>query len=134
MDTLVADSRRAALLAPAGDAVTDLPEAGQLFDVNVDQVTRPLPLVALDWRFGLEIPQPPQSQAAENPGHGGERCCQKPRDVAEVQTLMPQLYGLLQMPRIERPPLGAANTPSAPPEKLHRLSGSGPATCRHSGG
>jgi len=25
---------------------------------------------------------------------------------------MPQLYGLLQMPWIERPPLGAANTPS----------------------
>jgi len=78
----------------------------------MDQVSGMLPLVALDWMFGLEIPQPPQSQVVEHPGHGGERCCQKPRDVAEVQPLMPQLYGLLQMPWIERSPQGAANTPS----------------------
>jgi hypothetical protein len=71
-----------------------------------------LTLVAVDWWFGLKVSQPPQAHAAENPGHGGERCYQKPPDVAEVQPLMPQLYGLLQMPRIERPPLGAANTAS----------------------
>jgi hypothetical protein len=120
VDAVVANARGAALLAVAGDAVTDFAKAGELLllrrslrlDVDMDQVSGMLPLVALDWMFGLEIPQPPQTKAVENPGHGGERCCQKPRDVAEVQPLMPQLYGLLQMPWIERPPPSAANTTS----------------------
>jgi hypothetical protein len=32
--------------------------------------------------------------------------------VAEVEALVTEIHGLLQLPRIERPPLGAANTPS----------------------
>jgi len=75
VDTVVADACRAALLAVAGNAVADLSKARELFNVDMDQVSGMLPLVALDWRFGLEIPQPPQSQAVEHPGHGGERCC-----------------------------------------------------------
>jgi hypothetical protein len=32
--------------------------------------------------------------------------------VAEVQPLVAEIHGVLQLLRIERPPLGAANTPS----------------------
>ena len=48
VDTVVADASRAALLAVAGDAVADLSKAGELFDVDMDQVSGMLPLVALD--------------------------------------------------------------------------------------
>ncbi len=36
VDTVVADASRAALLAVAGDAMTDLAKAGKLFDVDMD--------------------------------------------------------------------------------------------------
>ena len=101
--------------------MTDFAKAGELFDVDMNQVSGTVTLVALDWRFGLEIPQPTQSQSVENPRHGGERCCQQPGDVAEMEALVTEIHGLLQLLRIERPPLGAANTRSAreaaPPER-----------------
>jgi hypothetical protein len=112
VDTFVADTSRAALLAAAGDAVTDFPESSQLFDVNVDQLTRPLQLVAVDWWYGVQVSQPPQPQAVEKPRHGGEGRDQQPGDVAEVEALVTEIHGLLRLLRIERPPLGAANTPS----------------------
>ena len=71
VDTVVADASRAALLAVAGDAVADLAKAGELFDVDMDQVSRMLPLVALHWRFGFEISQPLETKEVEHPGHGG---------------------------------------------------------------
>ena len=71
-----------------------------------------LPLVALDWRFGLEIPQPTQPQAVEKPRQGGEGSCQQPGDVPELEPLVTEIHALLQLLRIERPPLAAANTPS----------------------
>lgn len=55
VDSVVADSSRAALQTVASDAVTDLPEAGELFDVDMDQVSGTVPLVALDRGLGLEI-------------------------------------------------------------------------------
>ncbi len=112
VDTVVADASRAALLAAAGDAVTDFPELSQLFDVNVDQVTRPLPLVAVDWWFWGQVSQAAQPQAVENPRHSGEGRDEQPGDVAEVEALVTEIHGLLQLLRIERPPLGAANTAS----------------------
>jgi hypothetical protein len=71
-----------------------------------------LPLVALHWRFGLEIPQPPETKAVEHPGHGGEGSGQQPGDVPEVEALVTELHGVLLLLRIERPTLGAANTAS----------------------
>jgi hypothetical protein len=120
VDAVVANARGAALLAVAGDAVTDFAKAGELLllrrslrlDVDMDQISGLLPLVALDRGLGLEIPQPPQTKAVEHPGHGGEGCDQKPGDVAEVEALVTQIHGLLLLLRIERPPLGEANTPS----------------------
>jgi hypothetical protein len=97
MDAVLADPGRAALLSVAGDAVADLAKAGQLFDVDMDQVSRMFPLVALDWRFGLEIPQPPETKAVEHPGHGGEGSGQQPGDVPEVEVLVAEIHGLLQL-------------------------------------
>ena len=68
---VVADAGRAALLTVAGDAVADFPESSQLpllrrslqLDVDVDQVARPLPLVAVDWWSLLR-----RSASARGPG------------------------------------------------------------------
>ena len=112
MDLVVADPVGTTPLAIAGDAVAHLPEPGQRFDVNVDQVARPVPLVPLHWWFGLQIPQTAQSQTAERPGVGGEGGLQQPGDVAETQTLVAEVDGFLQLLLIERPPLGAARAAS----------------------
>ena len=112
VDAVVANTHAAALLAVAGDAVNDSAKAGELFDVDMDQVSGMVPLVALDRGLGLEIPQPTQTKAVEHPGHGEEGCDQKPGDVAEVEALMTELHGVLQLLRIKRPTLGPANTAS----------------------
>jgi len=70
--TVVADAGRAALPPVTGDSVADLAKTGELFDVDMDQVSGMLPLVALHWRFGFEISQPPETKEVEHPGHGGE--------------------------------------------------------------
>jgi hypothetical protein len=112
VDAVVANARGAALLAVAGDAVTDLAKAGELFDVDMDQVSGMVPLVALDRRLGFQIPESAQAQSVQGPGHGGERGSQHPSDVPQVEALMTEIHGLLLLLRIERPPLGAANTAS----------------------
>jgi len=122
MDLVVANTSGAALLPIAGDAVTHLPEPGQRLDVDVDQVSRPLPFVPLDRWFGFQIPETAQAQAAEGPGDSREGCVEQPGDVTQVQALVPELDSVLQLLRIERPPLSAANTPSirresTPPER-----------------
>jgi hypothetical protein len=124
VDTVVADPSRAALLAITRDAVTDLAETGQLLDIDVDQVARCLALVALNWRLGVQVSQPTQAQPVQDPRHSEERSSQEPGDMAQIQALMPELHGALQVLRIERPPLGAADTAS---------SGNETATCRRSG-
>lgn len=96
MHTVVADAGRAALLPVSGDAVADLTKAGELLGVDMEHVSGMLPLVALQWRFGLEIPQPPEAKAVENLGHGGEESGQQPGDVPEVEVLVLEIHGLLQ--------------------------------------
>jgi len=49
-----------------------LAKAGELFDVDMDQVSGTAPLVALDMELGFHVPQPTQPKAVENPRHGGE--------------------------------------------------------------
>lgn len=46
---------------------------------------------------------------AEDPGHGGEGGPQEPGDVPEVGPLVEEIHGLLELLRIERPPLVAAH-------------------------
>jgi len=60
VDTLVPNTRGAALLAVAGDAVTDLSEAGELFDVDMYQLYGAFPLVELDRELGFQVSQPTQ--------------------------------------------------------------------------
>jgi hypothetical protein len=57
VNELTADPAAVALAGPvAGDAMADLVELAELFDVDVDQLARPLALVAA-WRLGrLEGP------------------------------------------------------------------------------
>jgi hypothetical protein len=51
MDELPTDAAVVALAGPVtGDAMTDLLELAELFDVDVDQLTRPVALVP-SWRF-----------------------------------------------------------------------------------
>ena len=92
--------------------MTDLAKAGKLFDVDMDQVSGMVPLVAQDRRLGFQIPESAQAKPVQGPGHGGERGSQHPSDVPQVQSLMTERHGLLVLLRIERPPLSAANTPS----------------------
>ena len=80
--------------------------------VDIDQVTWVLPLVPLHRWFGFQVPQSPQLQTAESPGNAGERCLEQPGDMAEVEPLVAEIHCLLELLRIERPPLGAANTPT----------------------
>ena len=46
------------------------------------------------------------------PSNGPEGSLESPGDAAERASLVPQVYGLLQLLRIDRPTLGAANAPS----------------------
>jgi len=112
MNLVVADAVGAALLAITGDAVAHLAKAGQGLDVDVDQISWPLPLVALHWNLGLQLPQTPQPQKAESPGNGGEGRLQQPGNATEVEPLVAEIHGVLQLLRIERPMLAAANTPT----------------------
>ena len=112
MDLVVADAVGAALLPVAGDAVPHLPEPGQGFHVDVDQVAWPVPLVPLHRDFGLQVPQTPEAQSAESPSDGGEGRPQEPGNVPEVEPLVAEIHGLLELLRVERPPLGAAHAPS----------------------
>jgi hypothetical protein len=99
--TIVAGSGSVALLPVAGKALADLPKAGELFEVSMDKFSKTLPLVALDWRFGLKIPKSPQTKAAEHPGHGGEGGGQQPGDTgltqSPSQTLLPGLSAWVEV-------------------------------------
>ena len=112
VNLVVADAVGAALLAITGDPVAHPAEAVQGLDVDVDQVARTLPLVTPHEWFGIQVPQSTQTQSAESTGDCGERGLQQPGDVAEVESLVPEINRLLELLRIERPPLSAAHAPS----------------------
>jgi len=84
VDPVVSDASRAALLSIACDAVSHPAEAGQLLDVDVNQVAGPFPFLALNGRLWLQVSQPAQPQAVQSSGHGGERSREQPGDVPQV--------------------------------------------------
>jgi hypothetical protein len=49
-----------------GEPVAHPLETDQLFGVDVDQVARALPLVALHWLPGLQIPEPAKPQGVHH--------------------------------------------------------------------
>jgi hypothetical protein len=87
--TVVADANKATLLPLTGNAVPDFSEAGQLFEVDIVQVSGMLPLVALDWKFRVEIPQRPGTKEIEHPGHGAEGSGKQSGEVPEVEAVVP---------------------------------------------
>jgi hypothetical protein len=92
--------------------VTDAIEPGQLFDVHVDHVARPCPLVSPHRHRWLQVFQAPQTHGIESGADCGKRKGQQAGDAPEGAALMAQGNGTLQMLWIERPPLAAANTAS----------------------
>jgi hypothetical protein len=87
-------------------------KAGELFGVDVDHVARSGPLVAAHWLCRLQVLEPAETQGLEHPANGGKRRRQHPGHSSERAALMAEVNGVLQLLWIERPPLGAANTPS----------------------
>ena len=79
----------------------------------VNLVDRSLPLVQLHQQFRVQIPQASEAEPAEHPGDGGEGSPEQPDDVVEMKVLVSQLHGVLQLLRIERPQLSAANSASS---------------------
>jgi hypothetical protein len=69
VETVVAATRRVALLAVASHAVLDLAEARQLVVVDMDQVSGMVPLLALDRKLMFQIPESAQTQPVLGPGH-----------------------------------------------------------------
>jgi len=112
VDLLVAGASRTALTAVAGDAVANPLEPGQLLGVDMNHVARLLPLVPLHRRLGVQVPQPPEPQGLHHSSHGRQGSAHGLGDPPEGAALVPEVHRVLQLLRIERPPLGAANTPS----------------------
>jgi hypothetical protein len=93
VDVLPADAAHPTPTIPA-DAMAHPPNAAELLDVEVDQITGPRPLVALDGGRGLEGPQPGQPLAAQQPRDGGRTEVQGlgdrfPRPALPAQPLHP---------------------------------------------
>jgi hypothetical protein len=120
MRLLVSRTTGGAKAAITGDLVTNPLKAGQLLllrrslrlGVDVDHVARPGPLIAAHWLCRLQVLEPAETQGLEHSAHSGERCGQDPGNATERAALMAQIYSVLQLLWIERPPLGAANTAS----------------------
>ncbi len=74
VDELPADAAAVALTGViAGDAVADLVEAAELFDVDVDHLARRLALITAHRLGRLQVAHPVQSQAAQDAAYGGRR-------------------------------------------------------------
>ena len=89
MDILEADL--AVLADPAAsDAVAGLVEAGEPFDVEMDQIARPAPLVTADRRLGLEGRELAEALAGQlgRDGRAGEP--EPVRDLGRGQPAVPQ--------------------------------------------
>jgi hypothetical protein len=72
MDELPADAAGVALAgAVAGDAVPYLVELAELFDVDVDELARPIALVTARRLGRLECAQPVEADALEDTADGG---------------------------------------------------------------
>lgn len=132
MDSVVADAGRAALLSVASDAVADLAKASQLLDVDMDQVSGMLPLVTLQvWA----------RDSATGPAPGDSELCprwrRERRAAGQCGAGAAASAGGSQRAAVaadQASTAGCAEHLVDPPEQLRRLSGSGPATCRHSAG
>ena len=96
VDELPADAAAVALAgAVAGDAVADLIELAELFDVDVDQLARPLALVSAGRLGRLEGAQLVEAQALEDAADGGRRDADFGGDRLAGQALAAQRFDAL---------------------------------------
>ncbi len=75
----------------------------------MDQVAGGTRLVALASKFRHQVAQSPEPKVGVGTGYDRDRSRQQPDDVAAIQPLMSQLHVVLQVSRIERPPLVEVN-------------------------
>jgi hypothetical protein len=67
--------------AVAGDAMADLIELAEFFDVDVDELARPFTLIATDRPSRLEGCEPIEAQAPQNAADGRRRDLRLQRDL-----------------------------------------------------
>ena len=91
-----------AVAAIAGDPVPDRLDTAELFDIDVDQLTRPLALVAHRRRLRRQRRQSAEPEAAQHLAHGRGRHAQLACDGWAGQALSPQLLDLRD-PRLGGP-------------------------------
>jgi hypothetical protein len=65
--------------------------------------------MAPERRTRVETPHPVQPQTPNRAGHGANRCQKQSVNLTVDEALGPELHSLLQLLRIARPPLAAAN-------------------------
>ena len=87
-------------------------ESGRLFVGNLDHAARPLPQVAHDWPFRLQVVVSFQPEALHHAAKSRKGRVDGLGDAAERAALVTKAHGLLLLTRIERPPLIAAIPPS----------------------
>jgi hypothetical protein len=97
------------LTTVAGDPVTDPLKPRQLLGVDMDHVARLLPLVPLHRGLGFQVSQASESEGFHHPSDGRQGSPKRLGDPPEGAALMPEFQGVLQLLRIKRSPLDAAN-------------------------
>ncbi len=112
MNLVVPDAIGAPLLPVASVPVTHIAGRGQGFNVDVDQFSWPLPYVALNGRYGLQISQSPESESEQTPADGGKGCLEQPSDVLVVRVLAHEYANTQHLLKIERPSLCGSDTAS----------------------
>lgn len=112
-DLLVASATGTAPTAVAGDPVANSLEPSQLLGVHMEHVARLLPLVPLHRNLGVQVSQAAKAQRLHHPSHGRQGSPKGLGDPPEGAALVPEIHCVLQLLRIERSPLGAADTRSA---------------------
>lgn len=101
------------MLTVNGDEVRQLAEEVLLVDIDVDQKSVEVRLIALDGGLGLKFPQAAKPQTkVENTGQSGEGSDEQPSNVPQVQTVMAHLYSVLLLRQIESPPMAESNSAS----------------------
>jgi hypothetical protein len=94
-----------------GDPVAHTLETDQLFGGDVDHVAGALPLVALHWLLGLQVPESAKPQGVHHPPDSGEGRLEGLGDSAERAALVALIHGLLQLLRIDVASASAAEPP-----------------------
>jgi hypothetical protein len=115
MGLLISSPRGAAFTTITGDALTYPLRLGQLYGVDVDLVAGLRRLGPTDWLSGLQVSQATKSYDYEPTPYSGEGCYQLISDAPHRATLMAQSSGLLQLLRIELPPVWEGECCSDPP-------------------